>query len=97
MQFLTKNQVKLIFEVKYPYNHSGNPFKRYLELHPCYYIFTVVVYPIPLELHPCYYIFTVVVYSTPWSCTPVKLLLHIYSSRLLYPPWSCTPVTTYLQ
>ena len=29
MQFLTKNQVKLIFEVKYPFNHSGNPFKRY--------------------------------------------------------------------
>ena len=22
MQFLTKNQVKLIFEVKYPFNHS---------------------------------------------------------------------------
>ena len=29
MQFLTKNQVKLIFEVKYSFNHSGNPFKRY--------------------------------------------------------------------
>ena len=29
MQYLTKNQVKLIFEVKYPFNYSGNPFKRY--------------------------------------------------------------------
>ena len=30
MQFLTKNQVKLIFELKYPFNHSGNSFKRIL-------------------------------------------------------------------
>ena len=29
MQFLAKNQVKLIFEVEHPFNHSGNPFKRY--------------------------------------------------------------------
>ena len=25
MPFLAKNQVQLIFEVKYPLNHSGNP------------------------------------------------------------------------
>ena len=29
MQFLAKNLVKLIFEVEYPFNYSGNPFKRY--------------------------------------------------------------------